>query len=109
MSKSKSSTKKKSADITNLIDPAVRNNENKRCSEWNGDEENCKSNKCWFYRNNKKCKAHLKMLGENKTSKKNRKLSKRSRHMSKKSRKPSKRSKKSKSKSKRKSKRRSIR
>jgi hypothetical protein len=44
------------------IDPGVREAENARCSEWIGDEENCRANKCWYYRNSKKCAAHLGIL-----------------------------------------------
>jgi hypothetical protein len=77
------------------IDPGVREAENARCSEWIGDEENCRANKCWYYRNSKKCAAHLGILSGKlpKESKKKRskkrsqlKKSRRSRKGSKKSR-----------------------
>ena len=50
--------------------------ENNRCNGWNGNEEECKGNNCWFYRNSKKCVAHKLKLAEKlkgkSTSKKNR-------------------------------------
>ena len=38
--------------------------ENNRCNGWNGNEEECKNNNCWFYRNSKKCVAHKLKLAE---------------------------------------------
>jgi hypothetical protein len=62
----KRSSRKKKADATGaefkLIDPEVKLKENERCSEWHNNEPECKENKCWFYRNSKKCKAHLGIL-----------------------------------------------
>ena len=50
--------------------------ENNRCNGWNGNEEECKENNCWFYRNSKKCVAHKLKLAEKlkgkSTSKRNR-------------------------------------
>jgi hypothetical protein len=59
--KTKSSSKSKDSNFI-PIDPDVRNKENTRCSAWHGDEDSCKTNKCWYYRNSKKCKAHLGIL-----------------------------------------------
>ena len=58
------------------IPDEVLNAENNRCNGWNGNEEECKGNNCWFYRNSKKCVAHKLKLAEKlkgkSTSKKNR-------------------------------------
>lgn len=90
--KTKSSSKSKSKDSNFIpIDPDVRNKENTRCSAWHGDEDSCKTNKCWYYRNSKKCKAHLGILS-GKLPKNSSKRSSLKKMRSRKSRKGSKRS-----------------
>ena len=86
-----------------LIDPSVRETENTRCREWIGDEENSRANKCWYYRNSKKCAAHLGILSGKLPKESKKKRSKR-RSQSKKSRRSRKDSKKSRRRRSRKSK-----
>jgi len=69
--------------------------EKKRCSAFKGDEDKCKSNKCFYKRKGKKCDIHYKIFSENMNKSKE---SRRKSSMS--SRKKSKRSNKSKRKSK---------
>jgi hypothetical protein len=88
--KTKSSSKSKDSNFI-PIDPDVRNKENTRCSAWHGDEDSCKTNKCWYYRNSKKCKAHLGILS-GKLPKNSSKRSSLKKRRSRKSRKGSKRS-----------------
>ncbi len=88
--KTKSSSKSKDSNFI-PIDPDVRNKENTRCSAWHGDEDSCKTNKCWYYRNSKKCKAHLGILS-GKLPKNSSKRSSLKKMRSRKSRKGSKRS-----------------
>lgn len=72
--------------------------EKKRCGEFNGDEDKCKSNNCFYRRNSKKCDIHYSIVAENMKSKKE------SRRYSSKSVKKSKRRSKSRNKSKRRNK-----
>ena len=45
-----------------LIEQSVKDSENNRCSAWNGEEDGCKENKCFYYKGSKKCKAHFGIL-----------------------------------------------
>jgi hypothetical protein len=44
--------------------------EKKRCGEFNGNEDKCKSNNCFYRRKSKKCDIHYNIVAENMKSKK---------------------------------------
>jgi hypothetical protein len=64
----------------------LKNAEHERCSAWNGEEDDCKSNDCWYQTRSKKCQAHYgKMVDKMSTKKKRSKKRSKSRSKSKKS------------------------
>ena len=49
--------------IQKLIQRKI-NEEKERCKQFNGNEEKCKANKCWYHRDSGKCDAHRTMIGD---------------------------------------------
>ena len=68
-------TKPKKSKPTNIIPQEMKDSENKRCSSYNGNQDDCRANNCWYFRDSKKCKMHTfyvadKIKGKSKRSRK---------------------------------------
>lgn len=83
----KNISKKSNKDVEKYMIPKeIVDVEHNRCNAWNGDEEGCKANDCWYYRNTKRCTAHKGKLAEKLKASKKKRKTRRSRRRSKRSR-----------------------